>query len=90
MFNQVYKYHFQLHDRSGKLIADWYMTSYGKTPTAFAQSDSAGLNLAIQMAMRDTGANLILGFARVPEIQQWLVEQERQGKLQLASAEAEI
>ncbi|GAA0351675.1 hypothetical protein GCM10009092_15090 [Bowmanella denitrificans] len=67
-----FKYHLQLHEGSGRLVADWFMTSYGKTPTAFATSDAGGLDLAIQMALRDSGAKLLMDFSRVPEIRQWM------------------
>lgn len=67
-----FKYHLQLHEGSGRLVADWFMTSYGKTPTAFSTTDADGLELAIQMALRDAGAKLLMDFSRVPEIRQWM------------------
>ena len=38
------RYRFQLVDGSGNTIADWTMSSYGKTPTAFLQSDQEAVN----------------------------------------------
>jgi len=48
------------------------MTSYGKTPTAFLQSDEEAVNLAAVMALRDAGAHFVTSFARVPAVSDWL------------------
>ena len=53
-------------------FADWQLSAYGKTPTAFMQSDEAAVNLAAVVALRDAGANFITSFTRVPDIEQWL------------------
>ncbi len=66
------RYRFKLVDLSGKLIAEWMMTAYGKTPTAFLQSDTAAVNQAAVMALRDAGANFVLSFSRTPELSNWL------------------
>ena len=66
------RYRFELLTTRGDPIAEWSMAAYGKTPTAFMQGDEAAVNLAAVMALRDAGANFIVTFARVPDIQQWL------------------
>ncbi|MEE4146566.1 MAG: hypothetical protein V2I26_17310 [Halieaceae bacterium] len=66
------RYHLQLVTTGGDPIADWTMPAYGKTPTAFLQSDQAAVNLAAVMALRDAGANFATTFARVPAVQAWL------------------
>jgi hypothetical protein len=66
------RYRFELVTSSGEPIAEWTMSAYGKTPTAFLQSDEKAVNLAAVMALRDAGANFIVTFARVPDVQQWL------------------
>jgi len=66
------RYRFELVTSNGEPIAEWTITSYGKTPTAFLQSDEAAVNLAAVMALRDAGANFIVNFTRVPDVQQWL------------------
>lgn len=66
------RYRFELVTASGKPLAEWTMTAYGKTPTAFLQSDEAAVNLAAVMALRDAGANFVTTFARVPQVQDWL------------------
>jgi hypothetical protein len=66
------RYRFELVTGNGEPIAEWTMTSYGKTPTAFMRSDEAAVNLAAVMALRDAGANFVVSFPRVPDVQQWL------------------
>jgi len=66
------RYRFELVAASGDPIAEWTMTAYGKTPTAFLQSDEAAVNLAAVMALRDAGANFVVNFTRVPDVQQWM------------------
>lgn len=77
------RYRFELVSADGNPIAAWGMTSYGKTPTAFLQSDQDAVNLAAVMALRDAGANFATQFTRVPAIQDWLRET---GALQEAEA----
>lgn len=66
------RYRFELVTTGGDTIGEWTMTSYGKTPTAFLQSDKAAVNLAAVMALRDAGANFATNFTRVPVVQDWL------------------
>ena len=66
------RYRYELVTSSGEPIADWTMTSYGKTPTAFLQSNEAAVNLAAVVALRDAGANFIVNFTRVPAVREWL------------------
>lgn len=69
------RYRFELVTGDGESIAQWTMTSYGKTPTAFLQSDQEAVNLAAVMALRDAGANFAAHFTEVPDVQQWLREE---------------
>jgi hypothetical protein len=66
------KYNMQVYNPDGQLIADWIMSAYGKTPTAFLQSNEEAMNQAIVVALRDLGASLTTGFHKVPEIKSWL------------------
>jgi hypothetical protein len=66
------RYRLQLVTTGGDPIAEWSMPAYGKTPTAFLQTDQGAVNLAAVMALRDAGANFATGFPRVPEVQAWL------------------
>jgi hypothetical protein len=66
------RYGFALVSTNGDPIADWTMTAYGKTPTAFLQSDEEAVRLAGVVALRDAGAHFITSFQKVPEVAQWL------------------
>lgn len=66
------KYNIQLYNPDGSLIADWPLTAYGKSSVEFLKNRNAGLQAAIEVALRDVGAKLSLGFADVIEVKQWL------------------
>ncbi len=53
-------------------IAAWSITAYGKTPTAFLQTDEEAVNLAAVVALRDAGAHFVTSFGRAPEVAAWL------------------
>ena len=57
-------------------FAEWPLTAYGKTPTAFMQRDIDAVNLAAVMALRDAGANFITTFLRVPGVMDWIENPE--------------
>jgi len=66
------RYRFELVSLAGDPLAEWTMTAYGKTPTAFLRSNQEAVNLAAVVALRDAGANFATSFTRVPDIQQWM------------------
>lgn len=66
------RYRFELVTAGGEPIGEWTMTSYGKTPTAFLQSDQEAVNLAAIMALRDAGAHFASSFDGVPAVRDWL------------------
>ena len=66
------RYKFDMVTTGGEPIANWTMTAYGKTPTAFLRSDEAAVNLAAIVALRDAGANFATNFAKVPAVGDWL------------------
>jgi hypothetical protein len=68
------RYRYELYAPDGELLAEWTMTSYGKTPTAFLQTAEAAVNLAAVVALRDAGANFAMNFTRVPEVRRWMDE----------------
>ncbi len=53
-------------------LAAWPVTAYGKTPTAFLQTDEEAVNLAAVVALRDAGAHFITTFGATPDIAAWL------------------
>lgn len=68
------RYRFELVTAQGAPIAQWNMSSYGKTPTAFLQSDQDAVNLAAVMALRDAGAHFATTFSKQPAVRAWLQE----------------
>lgn len=74
MFEVWIKYNMKVYDAQGQLIADWILTAYGKTPSAFMKSEESALNEAMIIALRDVGAGLSLKFSHVPEINAWLAQ----------------
>ena len=53
-------------------LAAWPITAYGKTPTAFLQTDEEAVNLAAVVALRDAGAHFVTTFGATPEVAAWL------------------
>ena len=53
-------------------LAVWPITAYGKTPTAFLQTDEEAVNLAAVVALRDAGANFVTSFGATPDVAMWL------------------
>lgn len=66
------KYRVFLKDSQGQEIADWLITGYGKTPTAFLKSPQDAIEIATLIALRDVGSQLSIGFPRQPDIKIWL------------------
>ena len=66
------KYNMRIVDSSGDSLADWVVTSYGKTPTATFLSVEDGINEAAVVALRDLASSFSLNFSRIPEVQDWL------------------
>lgn len=88
MYEVWMKYNLKVYNRQGQLIADWIMTAYGKTPSAFMQTDQSALNEALVVALRDAGARMSLSFRHVPEIKQWLAQQHLQRQQQVSETTA--
>lgn len=69
------KYNMRLVTAEGDYIADWVLTSYGKTPTATFGSVESGINDAAIVALRDLASSFSLSFNQVPEVRDWLNSQ---------------
>ena len=82
------RYRFELVTTGGDPIAEWTMPAYGKTPTAFLQTDEGAVNLAAVMALRDAGANFAVTFLRVPDVAAWMDERQAGGGAAVAAADA--
>ncbi len=70
------KYRVQVMSKEGEAIADWLITGYGKTPTAFMKSRQESIDVATTIALRDVGSQLSIGFSRQPDIRAWLDQRE--------------
>lgn len=74
------RYRFRLVTPNGETLAEWTMPAYGKTPTAFLQSDEAAVHLAAVVALRDAGAHFATSFLQIPAVQNWLDSLPRGGE----------
>lgn len=70
------KYNMRLLAPDGGYIADWVVTSYGKTPTESLRSVESGINDATVGALRDLASNFSLSFGSVPEVSEWLASKQ--------------
>jgi hypothetical protein len=76
VFEVWIRYNLRMFTPEGEVIADWIMSAYGKTPTRFLKSQAQAVEQATKVALRDGGANFIIGFNKVPEVRRWLEGQD--------------
>jgi len=72
VFEVWIKYNMRLLTPTGDYIADWVLTSYGKTPTETFRSAEGAINDAAVVALRDLASSFALSFNQVPEVRDWL------------------
>lgn len=72
VFEVWIKYNMRLLTPTGDYIADWVLTSYGKTPTETFRSVEGAINDAAVVALRDLASSFALSFTQVPEVRDWL------------------
>ncbi|WKD49218.1 hypothetical protein [Microbulbifer spongiae] len=82
IFEVWIKYDINAYDPQGEQLANWVITAYGKTPTAFLKTQEQALAQAINIALRDAGATLYTGFEKVPELRAFLSGKLRSASLQ--------
>jgi hypothetical protein len=70
------KYNMRLSNANGDYIADWVMTAYGKAPEETFQSVDSGVQDAATVAMRDLAASFTIGFSDIPEVNEWLKDND--------------
>ncbi len=75
VFEVWIKYNMRLITPQGDYIADWVLTSYGKSPTETFRSVDAAINDAAVVALRDLASSFSLSFDDVPEVKEWLAKQ---------------
>ena len=66
------KYRLKITGRNGQEIADWVVKGYGKTPKAMMSSYLKSFNTAANIALRDVGAQLAIGFRNQPSVKSYL------------------
>jgi hypothetical protein len=66
------KYNMRLLTAEGDYIADWILTSYGKTPTEFFRFVPDGINEAAIVALRDLAVQFIMDLEDDDEVKDWL------------------
>lgn len=66
------RYSIKLQDREGKVVAQWPLTGYGKSPDGWFVQRTGGLNGAADVALRDVAASFTLSLRDVAEVQHWL------------------
>ena len=72
VFEVWIKYSLNISTADGVPIDSWFLPAYGKTPYSYLFSRSKAIEEATIMALRDTGAKLMLDFFRIPAINGWL------------------
>lgn len=66
------RYRVKITDSQNKTLADWVVKGYGKTPSATLKSTSSAFNAATNIALRDVGAQLAIGFPNQSSVQNLL------------------
>jgi hypothetical protein len=66
------KYRLRITDGNDQEVADWVVKGYGKTPTSLLASQVKAFNTASNVALRDIGAQLAIGFESQPSIEDYL------------------
>lgn len=66
------KYNMRLTTPEGAYVADWVMTSYGKTSQETFSTTERGINDAAVAALRDLASNFSISFTNVPDVRDWL------------------
>ncbi|MFT4628980.1 MAG: hypothetical protein ACI9WC_000350 [Arenicella sp.] len=66
------KYRLKVSDSKNEELADWVVKGYGKTPTSMLSSHLKAFNIACNVALRDVGAQLAIGFRNQPSIKAYL------------------
>ncbi|MBT5558255.1 MAG: hypothetical protein HOJ88_00045 [Proteobacteria bacterium] len=69
------KYSIRISDSAGREITDWAVTAYGKSDQRFMSSRGSIFGEAVRVAVRDLGANIILGLPRDIGFKSWLDDQ---------------
>ena len=72
VFEVWIRYNMRFLAGDGAPIADWVLTSYGKTPTESMRTADSAINEAAVVALRDLASTFSLSFGQVPEVRGWI------------------
>ena len=72
VFEVWIQYKLEIFDTNSALITEWSVSSYGRTQTRFLKSTESALHQATNSALRDAGAQIVIGFNRIPKIRDWV------------------
>lgn len=80
------KYRLQISDSQENELADWVVKGYGKTPGSTMGSALKSFNTASNIALRDVGAQLAIGFAKQQSIQDYIAGKTNPRLVELPSS----
>ncbi len=72
------KYNLAISDSDDQLLANWFMPVYGKTADSFMLQKKNAISAATDIALRDIGAKLAIDFYRIPALQGYLNDRQRE------------
>lgn len=64
------RYQLGVYEPDGSLLTTWRFEGYGKSSDKFLENANEGMNEAINVALRDAGAKLVVKFGELPEIRE--------------------
>lgn len=74
------RYRLRVEDKLGNEIADWVVKGYGKTPKRSLSPYLSAFNMASNVALRDVGAQIALGFSEQPAIKAYISQRQSSAK----------
>ncbi|MFT5136654.1 MAG: hypothetical protein ACI9XU_001409 [Arenicella sp.] len=84
------KYRLKVSDNKNEELADWVVKGYGKTPTSMLSSHLKAFNIACNVALRDVGAQLAIGFRNQPSIKAYLTAKLGGGGINSEGPQSEV
>jgi hypothetical protein len=84
------KYRLKVSDSKNEELADWVVKGYGKTPTSMLSSHLKAFNTACNVALRDVGAQLAIGFRNQPSIKAYLTAKLGGNSINTEGPESEV
>lgn len=68
------KYRFLLTDSGDAVLADWQLNGYGKIADSALEGHESPIREALDIALRDVGAQLAIGFTTQPSVEAWIAQ----------------